>query len=166
MQNGYSSLNIRAVAAACEVSVGSVYYYFKSKSDLLEATIESIWHEIFHRPENPDALCDIRGCIHWMYECLKYGSEQFPGFFSLHCIGFIGDDKETGRQKMQQTWDHIRTSLCEVLKHDPKIRADAFNSHFTPEECADLIFSAFLSDAVRKKYDPDVILEAIRRVLY
>ena len=33
-QNGFGSVNMRAIAAACGVSVGSVYNYFPSKGDL------------------------------------------------------------------------------------------------------------------------------------
>ena len=52
-QNGWAAVNIRAVAAACGVSVGCIYNYFASKTDLVSATVESIWNDIFHRPEAP-----------------------------------------------------------------------------------------------------------------
>ena len=51
-QQGWSAVSIRSVAAACGVSVGSIYNYFSSKSDLIGATVESVWCEIFHRPED------------------------------------------------------------------------------------------------------------------
>ena len=47
-QNGFGSVNMRAIAAACGVSVGSVYNYFPSKGDLICAVVESVWHDIFH----------------------------------------------------------------------------------------------------------------------
>ena len=50
-QNGWAGVNIRSVAAACGVSVGCIYNYFESKTDLLSATVESIWSDIFHHPE-------------------------------------------------------------------------------------------------------------------
>ena len=53
-QNGWAGVNIRSVAAACGVSVGCIYNYFSSKTALLSATVESIWNDIFHHPE--DAL--------------------------------------------------------------------------------------------------------------
>ena len=51
-QNGWAGVNIRSVAAACGVSVGCIYNYFGSKTDLLSATVESIWSDIFHHPED------------------------------------------------------------------------------------------------------------------
>lgn len=48
-QQGWSAVSIRSVAAACGVSVGSIYNYFDSKATLVGATVESVWCEIFHR---------------------------------------------------------------------------------------------------------------------
>ena len=49
---GWSAISIRSVAAACGVSVGSIYNYFDSKAELVGATVESVWCEIFRRPED------------------------------------------------------------------------------------------------------------------
>ena len=37
-QNGWEAVNIRAVAAACGVSVGCIYNYFGSKTELKTPT--------------------------------------------------------------------------------------------------------------------------------
>lgn len=42
---GLQGLNIRDVAKQCGVSVGSIYNYFPTKSDLIIATIESVWRK-------------------------------------------------------------------------------------------------------------------------
>ena len=52
---GWAAINIRTVAAANGVSVGSIYNYFASKSDLVSATVESVWHDIFHFSQNEGA---------------------------------------------------------------------------------------------------------------
>ena len=52
-ERGWSAISIaRSVAAACGVSVGSIYNYFDSKAELMSAAVESVWCEIFHRPED------------------------------------------------------------------------------------------------------------------
>ena len=38
------------------MSVGSIYNYFDSKAALLSETVGSVWQEIFHRPDDTDAL--------------------------------------------------------------------------------------------------------------
>ncbi|RHR10113.1 TetR/AcrR family transcriptional regulator [Pseudoflavonifractor sp. AF19-9AC] len=165
-REGWSAVNIRSVAAACGVSVGSIYNYFDSKAALMSATVESVWCEIFHRPEDGSVFQDTQACIAWLYERMEYGCKQYPGFFSLHSLGFLGEDKSDGRQKMQQTWQHILDGLCSVLQRDVKVRPDAFTQQFTAEKFANLLFSLMLSALLRQDYDPSAVLEIVRRTLY
>lgn len=165
-QEGWSAVNIRSVAAACGVSVGSIYNYFDSKSALVGATVESVWCEIFHRPKDGAVFQDTQACITWLYERMEYGCKQYPGFFTLHSLGFMGEDKSDGRRKMQQTWQHILEGLHSVLQQDTKVRPDAFTEQFTAEKFADLLFSLMLSALLRQDYDPTAVLEIVRRTLY
>ena len=163
---GWSAINIRSVAAACGVSVGSIYNYFDSKAALVSATVESVWHEIFHRPEGGAAFQDTQACIAWMYGQMEYGRKQYPGFFTLHSLGFMGKEKADGAQRMRQTWQHILDELCAVLKRDARIRAGAFTEQFTQEHFADVLFSLMLSALLREDYDPATVLEIVCRTLY
>ena len=165
-KEGWSAVNIRSVASACGVSVGSIYNYFDSKAALMGAVVESVWCEIFHRPENGAVFQDTLACITWLYGRMEYGCKQYPGFFSLHSLGFLGEDKSDGRQKMQQTWQHILEGLCSVLQRDANVRPDAFTKEFTAEKFADLLFSLMLSALMRQDYDPGAVLEIVRRTLY
>ena len=165
-QEGWSAVNIRSVAAACGVSVGSIYNYFDSKAALVGAAVESVWCEIFHRPEDGAVFTDTQTCIIWMYERMEYGCKQYPGFFTLHSLGFMREDKSDGKRRMQQTWQHILNGLCAVLKRDAKVRPDAFTEDFTAEKFADVLFSLMLSALLRQDYDPGAVLEIVRRTLY
>ena len=165
-QQGWSAVNIRSVAAACGVSVGSIYNYFDSKAELIGATVESVWCEIFHRPEDESIFQDTQACILWMYGRMQYGCKQYPGFFTLHSMGFMREDKLDGKKRMQQTWQHILEALCSVLKRDPQVRPGAFTESFTVEKFADVLFSLMLSALLRQDYDPSAVLEIVRRTLY
>lgn len=41
---------------------------------------------------------------------------------------------------MMQTWGHIRSGLCEVLKKDPKVRPGVFDQQFTEKQFAEILF--------------------------
>ena len=165
-QNGWAAVNIRAVAAACGVSVGCIYNYFGSKTELVSAAVESIWNDIFHRPEDAAVFQDVQACVIWMYERMAYGYEQYPGFFTLHSLGFMRDEKADGKRHMQQAWHHMLMGLCAVLKQDARIRPDAFDEQFTAEKFAEVLFSQLLSALLRQDYDPSAVLEVVRRTLY
>lgn len=165
-REGWSAVNIRSVAAACGVSVGSIYNYFGSKAELVGETVESIWSEIFRQPEDPQVFQDTAACILWMYQRMEYGCKEYPGFFTLHALGFMQEEKQDGRQRMQKTWQHILDGLCRVLRQDARVRPDAFDGQFTAEKFADLLFSLMLSALLRQDYDPSAVLEVVRRTLY
>lgn len=165
-EKGWSAVNIRSVAAACGVSVGSIYNYFASKTELVGAAVESVWCEIFHRPENEGVFQDTQACVMWMYERMEYGCKQYPGFFTLHSMGFMQEDKADGKRRMQETWEHIRMGLCSVLRRDGRVRPDAFTDQFTAEQFANVLFSLMLSALLRQDYDPGAVLEIVRRTLY
>lgn len=166
IEQGWTAINIRSVAAACGVSIGSIYNYFPSKADLIAATIESVWHEIFHLSGREAEFKSFLECIEWFFKNMEKGSLKYPGFFTLHSISFLGEDKSKGQQLMQKSWDHIQQSLCMVLIDDKNVRQDAFNTQFTPEQFVELIFSLMISALLREDYNSSTIKEVIRRSIY
>lgn len=165
-QQGWSAITIRSVAAGCNVSVGSIYNYFGSKEELVGAAVESIWCDIFHRTEDEAVWQDTLSCISWIYNRMEYGARRYPGFFTLHSMSFMGQDKAAGKRRMEQTWQHILDGLCSVLKQDPKIRPDAFGERLPLEKFADTLFSMMLAAFLRQDYDATAVLEIVRRSLY
>lgn len=165
-EEGWKAVNIRSVAAACNVSVGSIYNYFDSKSELVEATIESVWRDIFRIPGQGERFDSFLDCIKWVYRCMEKGGKDYPGFFTLHSMSFLGEEKPRGRQRMEQSWTHIRDRLCTVLRNDRKVRRDAFDECFTPEKFAGLVLSMIISAVLQQDYDGSTVLEVIRRSIY
>lgn len=165
-KHGWSAINIRSVASACGVSVGSIYNYYGSKSELIAATIESIWTDIFHTSNDEMPFSDTEQCILWMYQCIRCGDEKYPGFFTLHSLSFIQEDRENGENRMKHAWQHVLHGICMVIKQDSRVRPNAFTEDFTPEQFADLLFSQMLSSMIRKDFSTNTILEVIRRILY
>lgn len=165
-EEGWNSVNIRTIAAACGVSVGSIYNYFGSKSDLVMATIESIWQDIFHDSKQGSEFLDFTDCIQWIFDCIKAGSEKYPGFFTSHSLSLLGEEKADGQKRMIQSWEHIQNGLYSVLAHDRKVRPDAFDETFTPQKFTDTIFSFILSSLLRQNYDASPILEMVKRTIY
>ena len=62
-EKGWAAINMRSVAAQCGVAVGSLYNYFSSKTELVAATVESVWEEIFRLPT--DFPGEERFCRVW-----------------------------------------------------------------------------------------------------
>lgn len=167
-KQGWKSINIRSVASACGVSVGSIYNYFDSKSDLTAAVVESIWLDIFHFPKQEHCFKNMGfpDCVQWIFDSMKQGAEKYPGFFTLHSMGFFEEDKEKGRQYMNRAWEHMQHALYAVLQNDGKIRPDAFDEILTPEKFVDMVFSLIISAFIRQNYDSSAVLEMVKRMVY
>lgn len=163
---GMTSINIRSVALACGVSVGTIYNYFDSKSDLTCAVTEHIWQDIFHHWKDGFVFDDTLTFTNWIYGRLQYGINTYPAFFVRHSCGFVHAEKREGISHMQQTWQHILDALSSVISRDPNVRANVFDDTFSIENFANIIFSLILASMIRNDYDATPILALIRRVLY
>ncbi|OKY54393.1 TetR/AcrR family transcriptional regulator [Megasphaera cerevisiae] len=165
-EQGWTAITIRTVAAACGVSVGSIYNYFDSKSELVMATVASIWQYLFHTDEDKwKSLC-FSDYIVWLFQNIEQRSRTYPGFFAAHPLHFQSEDKEKGRQLMAASQRHIRKQLYDILIQDTAVRPKAFTSQFTAEKFIDLIFSFLLAALLQENYDTSAIIEVIRRILY
>lgn len=165
-ENGWGALNIRAVAGECGISVGSVYNYFRSKSDLIAAAVESVWCDIFHFSEEQAAFQSFAECVAWVFESMRKGDEKYPGFFTWHSMGFVGEDRSNGRQLMERSWSHMKAGLYSALVSDENVREGAFDESFTPEKFVEIIFSLIISALLRRSYDCSTIQELIGRIIY
>lgn len=165
-QQGWQALNIRSVAAACSISVGSVYHYFSSKLELMEAIIESVWQDVLHLPQQEGETGGFREQVALLFQRLAEGERRYPGFFSLHSMGFLGEDRAFGQHRMAQTWTHIQLQLRNLLKEDPRVRPGALEGALTPEALAEIVFSQMLAALLRREYDCAPLLALIDRALY
>lgn len=165
-KRGWSAINMRSVAAGCGVAVGSLYNYFASKNELVTATVESVWKELFQIPEDFGAEEPFCRCVEWLYQSMQRGNERYPGFLTLHAMGFTTDGKTAGRRMMARTQAKLREELCQVLSRDPQVRDGVFDSRLTREGFVELVFSMLLAALLRGEKDCVPLVEVVRRVIY
>ncbi|MEG2176343.1 MAG: TetR/AcrR family transcriptional regulator [Oscillibacter sp.] len=165
-QQGLAALNMREVAQECHVALGSLYNYFPSKNELLLATIESVWQDIFHLDQPCGTALSFPAEVRRVFDSLQTGMVAYPNFFTAHSIGFASGDKGRARQTMEQYFHHMKGGLLEALQRDPAVRRDAFDQNLTPSEFVEFVLSGLLSLLMQRKRSCAVLLEIIRRSLY
>lgn len=165
-QLGPGAVNVRKVAEACGVSVGSIYNYFTCKADLVTAVIESVWKDTFHMSGDFGAFEDFISCVNWFYECVQRGTKEYPSFFTSHAIGLDLDEKVEGRQVMSQYFAHMKQGLLTVLRKDEKVCHHVFDEIFTEEAFIDYVFSNILMILIKKDSSITVFIQVLKRVLY
>ena len=161
---GLKALSMRRVAQACGVAVGSVYNYFPSKADLLAATVEEVWRQIFRAATSGSGGFVAR--LEALFDSARQGSAEYPDFFALHAMGFAAGERQRGRQVMDAFFTRMKEGLLEALKQDRQVRSDAFDSRFTPPRLVEWAFSALMALLVQGSSSCDILLEVIRRAIY
>lgn len=166
-EKGWAAINMRSVASQCGVAVGSLYNYFGSKTELVAATVESVWKEIFHLPDEFPEEERFCRCIEWLYGSMQQGNLRYPGFLTLHAMGFsTGEGKLEGRRMMERIQGDLRDELCQVLRQDGQVRQDVFDSRLTREGFVGLVFSMLLSALLRGEKSCEPLITVIHRILY
>lgn len=163
---GWNDLNIRNVSSACQVSVGCLYHYFPSKSDLVSATVISIWQEIFHLPEGFLEQNDLKALLKQWYAQMEDVFHTYPGFATMHARLIASNERQESSVFMRRTWKQIVRTIALTIKKDPSISANRFDPAFSSEQAAQILFSLLLASIVEENYDPSLILTAADRLLF
>lgn len=166
LEVGLQGLNIRDVAKRCGVSIGSIYNYFPTKSDLMIATIESVWKDILHGYKVCEEQHNFAENIRRLFLTIKKGSENYPSFFSMHVMNGVAVDKEKCRGHMDKYFNHMKKGLLATLNEDQGIREDAFSQTFTKEDFIEFIFSSLIMLLINEADSCDFLIEMIRRTIY
>ena len=166
VQSGMQGLNMRDVAHKCGVSVGSVYNYFPSKSDLIIATIESVWTEIMHDSKSCVSQHNFAESVLSLFNRVQKGCEKYPSFFSVHSISVANLDKDKGREVMNRYFAHIKNGLLESLHRDQGVRKNAFSKQFTESDFVDFVFSNIITLLAKETKSCDFLLEIVKRSIY
>lgn len=165
-EKGLSSVNMRSVAKRCGVALGSLYNYFSSKDELILATIESVWEDIFHMEDSCKTALPFVDYVNWIFESVRSGTEEYPNFFTAHSLSFASGEKDKAKNTMEHYFSHIKLGMTEALDSDVAVRKDAFSDSFSESDFLDFILTTLLTCLMQKKSDCALLLELIRRAIY
>lgn len=163
-ERGISALNMRVVAKECGIALGTLYNYYSDKDDLLIATIESVWKNIFgmyHGCENNMSFADFVADIFYR---MREGLKEYPNFFMAHSISIANSQK--AKAIMENCFGHIRSALSECLKSDVNVKENAFSDTFTQSDFTKFVLNNIILLFAQGKTDCSALVEIIRRTIY
>ncbi len=164
--DGLAAINMRAVAKACDVALGTLYYYFLSKDDLLIAAIESVWKHIFGVGRLDATKLPFPDYIAGWFQGFLRGMEEYPNFFTMHSLSFAGAEQTKARQTMHTHLEKLHQDLLQCLKLDSGVRKGCFSASFSQTDFVNFVMSHLMVTLVQQKKDCQTLLEVIRRVIY
>lgn len=165
-KEGLNAISMRRIAQDCGVSVGSIYNYFPSKTDLVAATVENVWQDIFHDKSNCHSYKNFPDGVMEIIAKAQVGISEYSDFFTMHSLGFAGEGKGKGRQLMAEYFDHMKSGLLAALQNDPNLSPNAFDDEFTQSQFIDFVFLNILSLLLQKEPSSGTLLGVIKRIIY
>ncbi|MGN0658907.1 MAG: TetR/AcrR family transcriptional regulator [Emergencia sp.] len=163
---GLAAVNMRSVADQCQIALGTLYNYFDSKDELLLATVEEIWREIFHRDSRSPAGPRFSEYVEYIFACVQKGAESYPGFFTAHSVSIASSGKEKAKSSMNHYFRHMKEELLQVLETDDSVSDEAFSPSFEKEDFVDFVLDNLLMLLIKGKTSCRLLIEVICRTIY
>ncbi len=165
-EQGLAALNMRNVAAACNLALGSIYYYFPSKNELLIATIESVWEDIFRLDDQAKSGVSFTDYIEGCFGQILRGIEKYPNFFTIHSVSLSAGAQNKGKITMDHYLDNIKEKMILSLRKDGQVKKSTFTPSFTEADFLNFVMSNIIFLLIQKKSDCGVLTQVIRRIIY
>lgn len=164
---GFEQLNIRRLATECKVSVGCIYTYFATKSDLVAAIIEDFWKGVFHGVDwNPS---ETSGFVEFFTVLYR----RFYNYFEVFSTDWLQkiaqlDGKDRGICKETETFyfTHIQNGLLQVLESDASIPATRWTERFTKVRFVQFVFENMMTMLRRNDRDCSFFVGILNELLY
>lgn len=165
-EEGVDALNIRRLAAACGVSVGSIYNYFPAKSDLTAAVVGDFWREAIHGVPWPTEAVRFEAFVVMLYERLYGYFQTFEQDWLAQLTALPRQQRERSKQTEAQYFTHMQQGMLRVLAADVTIDSRMWDDVFTPEALVELVFEQLLAGLRKDQPDIQILLAVLERLLH
>lgn len=168
-EQGLRSLSIRSIAAACDVSVGTVYNSYASKTELINDVVGMFWQRAFaetmktlaaHEGNDFIAFCEA------LSQSLKSALKEFRKEFLSDLSALSEGDRLSAQKREQQSFIHARAGIKQALLSDPRIKQDQLTGAMAPEALAALVWETLIDSARDDMGYDKTLFELLRSALY
>lgn len=165
-EKGLNALSIRAVADECHIAPGTLYNYYSDKNDLVLATVESVWMDIFHTDGDYGNVLSFSEYVKHIFESVQSGVRKYPDFFMAHAVSIANSERSRARSAMADYFNHMEAGMLKILDNDADANPHAFSHSLSKEDFVNFVIENILILLVREKRDCNTLIEIIRRIIY
>ncbi|MGN0378336.1 MAG: TetR/AcrR family transcriptional regulator [Butyrivibrio sp.] len=165
-EKGLKALNMRAVADKCHIALGTLYNYYSDKNDLVLATIESVWMDIFHMDGDYAPGLSFPDYVKHIFESVQHGVRKYPDFFMAHAVGIANSERSRAKNAMADYFNHMEAGMLKILDGDSDVNPHAFSQSFSKTDFVNFVIENILILLVREKRDCNALIEIIRKIIY
>ena len=159
-KEGIKAVNMRSIARYSNVSLGSIYNYYKDKDELLLAIVKSIWLEIAQ--DRKIEAGSFKEAFTRLYDSIDEGNRIYPDFLKIHFTSFT--NRNQSKQAMDEIIGKIKVSLLNSLSTDKDVK-NLFNDDFNKIDFVNFIFENMMTLLLRNE-GKDYLLKIINKLIY
>ena len=166
VEKGLTALNMRMVAKECNIALGTLYNYYSDKNELLIATVESVWKDIFQMSDGYEEINSFPDYISQIFNCIQAGAAHYSDFFTAHSVSIAKSKQGEAKGIMEQYFEDMRKKMTVVLHSDTEVDFSVFSETFTEIDFIDFVLHNILMFLVEKRENCTTLVELVRRVIY
>lgn len=166
-EKGLSGVNVREVASACNVAVGTVYNWYPTKSALVNDVIARFWREAL-----ADCMPQAADCGNFIDFCCELHA-RVAGAFSSFREGWLAEvssmgarDRGSAHNRAQACFDHICRGLAIALESDTQVDRSKLEGELSPDALCLLIWDSILVSLRRNDDSCRTLFALLRKTLY
>lgn len=165
-EQGVNKINIRLVAQRCNISIGTVYNYYATKTDLLIAVVEDFWTEAFDninykKKSKVDFYEQIYEMYHMLYSYFRKFKTNWLTQMSLLSI----EGRKHGRVKEKRYFDKIHSYIISLMDNDDSIGKKVWPDDSDRRKIAGFIFDSMLAMLKREEYEIDYFILILKKIM-
>lgn len=137
-ERGLAGVDVRGIAEACGVSVGTIYNHYPAKDDLIVEVVATFWRHAF-----PVELCRLEegerfdGYVMRLHDAMRTALESFRSDWLPAAAALSARGERERHEREDAAFSHIEAGLLRVLNMDE--RADCSRLGIDARELASLV---------------------------
>ena len=164
---GVHKVNIRNIAKKCSISVGVLYNYFPTKSDLIFAVVEGFWTDVLRTLTGMEPkTAGFTDFVASLYEIMNAHLNDFERDWLAQLETMDPEDKKRGRRLEEQCFQVLRNLLRDALDRDPSVSPDIWNADYTKEQFVEFVFHHLMSLLRSGADNCSFFTKTLQRILY
>lgn len=163
---GLASLSVRGLATECDISVGTIYNHFSSKTELTTATAElyfkRAFFEEFCHPSDGERYLDY--CAR-MFESMVKTLEHFRTHWLKGADSLPAAEKAAAHLREEKSFNHIRDGLVAIYESDTAIKPN-LPECLNAKAVSEFTLRNVLAELRSEKPDCSVLFAMLDEALY
>lgn len=164
---GVHKVNIRSIAKKCSISVGVLYNYFPTKTDLIFAVVEGFWTFVLQTLTGMEPkTAGFTDFVASLYQLMNDSLNDFERDWLTLLETMNPEDKKRGRALEGQCFQVLKGLLLDALERDSCVSPDIWNADYTREQFLEFVFFHLISLLRSGAGDCSFFIKTLQRILY